>query len=201
MINAEGEVTEIYGRKILGKRLRKGTPQHLYLPGSHAGVWNTEGIARQQEVILCEALLDAMTFWVHGYRNVAASYGTSGFTADHLGAFKAARIERVLIAYDRDEAGNRAAIKLAQQLQAEGLGCYRLHFPKGEPGGTREQALGRTIPVLATSENLTLPTIAWVNLLGFYKKQPYYPAQESAVASYSSMLLPEASQAWACSSQ
>ena len=37
----------------------------------------------------------------------------------------------MLIAYDRDEAGDRAAEKLAQQLMAEGLDCYRILFPKG----------------------------------------------------------------------
>src|ERR1700757_2555433 len=36
-----------------------------------------------------------------------------------------------LIAYDRDEAGDRAAEKLAQQLMAQGLDCYRILFPKG----------------------------------------------------------------------
>ncbi|WP_419622470.1 toprim domain-containing protein, partial [Thiolapillus sp.] len=55
----------------------------------------------------------------------------SGFTEDHLTVFKQANIKRVLIAYDRDEAGNTAAVKLAEQLQVEGFACYRLHFPKG----------------------------------------------------------------------
>ena len=45
--------------------------------------------------------------------------------------FKTCGIERVLIAYDRDSAGDNAASKLAVQLQTEGLGCYRLQFPKG----------------------------------------------------------------------
>ncbi|WP_284285641.1 toprim domain-containing protein, partial [Marinibactrum halimedae] len=82
-------------------------------------------------MILCEALLDAMTFWVHGYRNVTASYGTAGFTADHLTAFQHYGVERVLIAYDRDEAGDRAARALAEALQDAGLSCYRLLFPQG----------------------------------------------------------------------
>ncbi len=131
VINAEGVVTEVYGRKVLDKRLRKGTPQHLYLPGAHQGVWNATALVDSEEVILCEALLDAMTFWVNGYRNVTASYGTSSFTDDHTLALKQANIKRVLIAYDRDEAGNTAAVKLAEQLQAEGFACYRLNFPKG----------------------------------------------------------------------
>ena len=131
IINENGLITEVYGRKILGKRLRKGTPQHLYLPNAHEGVWNVHSLAAcSGEVILCEALIDAMTFWVNGYRNVTASYGTSGFTDDHLTAFKANNIKRVLIAYDRDAAGNKAAEKLAKLLNENGIDAFRILFPK-----------------------------------------------------------------------
>ena len=50
---------------------------------------------------------------------------------DHLAAFKRYGSERVLIAYDRDEAGERAAEKLAKALMACGIECYRIQFPKG----------------------------------------------------------------------
>jgi DNA primase catalytic core len=130
IIAPSGEVTEVYGRK-LNDNLRAGTPLHLYLPGPHRGVWNESALAASKEIILCEALIDALTFWCAGYRNVTASYGVEGFTADHLAAFQAHGIERVLIAYDRDAAGDRAAEKLAQQLTAAGLDCYRILFPKG----------------------------------------------------------------------
>jgi len=124
-------VTELYGRKVRNN-LRAGTPLHLYLPGPHRGAWNEEGLAGANgEVILAESLIDAMTFWVAGYRNVTASYGTQGFTVDHLAAFKRHGITRVLIAYDRDEAGDSAAAALAEQLMAEGISCYRILFPKG----------------------------------------------------------------------
>jgi len=131
VLNGDGQVVEMYGRKISGTKLRKGTAQHLYLPGPHAGVWNAQGLENQKEVIVCEALLDAMTFWVNGYRNVTASYGTQGFTDDHLSLFKKRRVERVLIAYDRDEAGNVAAEKLSVQLQQENIATYRIELPKG----------------------------------------------------------------------
>jgi DNA primase len=134
VISDSGEITEVYGRKIT-EGLRPGTPYHLYLPGPHRGVWNAAALSSAahgtREVILCEALIDALTFWCAGYHNVTASYGIEGFTADHLAAFKHHHIERVLIAYDRDEAGDRAAEKLAKQLMGEGLDCYRILFPKG----------------------------------------------------------------------
>ena len=130
VLSPSGEITEVYGRKI-NEGLRPGTPYHLYLPGPHRGVWNETALAASMEIILCEALIDALTFWRAGYRNVTASYGIEGFTADHLTAFKHHGTKRVLIAYDRDEAGDRAAEKLAERLMAEGLECYRIQFPKG----------------------------------------------------------------------
>ena len=51
--------------------------------------------------------------------------------ADHLEAFRTHGTERVLIAYDRDEAGDRAALKLAEKLAAENITSYRVLFPRG----------------------------------------------------------------------
>jgi DNA primase catalytic core len=131
VVDAAGNVSEVYGRKIRNN-LRAGTPLHLYLPGPHRGVWNLDGIvASGGEVILAEALIDAMTFWCAGYRNVTAAYGAGGFTDDHLAAFKAHGVTRVLIAFDRDAAGEQGAGEVAERLMAEGIACYRIQFPKG----------------------------------------------------------------------
>lgn len=130
VLDEQGNVTEVYGRKIT-HALRAGTPLHLYLPGPHRGVWNIEALAASKEIILCEALIDAMTFWCAGYRNVTSSYGVEGFTDDHLAAFQHYGTERILIAYDRDDAGGHAADKLAQKLTACGIECFRIQFPKG----------------------------------------------------------------------
>jgi DNA primase len=130
VFDEEGRVAELYGRKIT-PGLRPGTPLHLYLPGPHRGVWNVEALRASREIILCEALLDALTFWCAGYRNVTAAYGVEGVIPDHWKAFERHGTERVLIAYDRDEAGERAAEKLARELAERGIGAYRIHFPRG----------------------------------------------------------------------
>lgn len=123
-----GNVSEIYGRKI-GEKV--DGPAHLYLPGPHRGVWNAQGLQGQEEVILAEALIDAMTFWCAGYTNVTAAYGVEGFTDDHLATFKRCGVRRVLIAFDRDEAGERGTAKVVERLTAAGLECLRIQFPKG----------------------------------------------------------------------
>ncbi len=125
-----GVVAGLYGRKILDN-LRTGTAYHLYLPGPHRGVFNAASLAGYKEVIVCEAIIDALTFWCAGFTNVTTSYGAEGFTDDHLSLFKALGIERVIIAYDRDKTGDAAAVKLAERLTGEGFGCYRLLLPHG----------------------------------------------------------------------
>jgi len=125
----DNKIMEVYGRKLLGGRLRKGTPQHLYLPGEHLGVFNAEGLIGD-EVILCESLIDALTFWRWDFKQVTCSYGTNGFTDEILNCFIEKKIKRVLIAYDRDTAGNEASDKLVKQLNKNNIEAYRILFPK-----------------------------------------------------------------------
>jgi DNA primase len=132
IVNLEGDVMQMYGRKITRETaLREGTPVHLYLPGPHRGVWNEQALIASKEIILCEALIDALTFWCAGFRHVTASYGVNGFTDDHRAAFQKYGTTRIYIAYDRDPAGERAAEEHAGELMALGIECFRVQFPKG----------------------------------------------------------------------
>lgn len=129
ILDAGGEVVGLYGRKIV-ERQSTGV-YHLYLPGPHRGLWNPAAL-QSREVILCEALLDALTFWENGHRNVTAAYGVEGFTEEMLEAFVAARVERVFIAFDRDDGGEIGAEKVAARLMARGIECRRVLFPHGQ---------------------------------------------------------------------
>ncbi|PKK88226.1 MAG: DNA primase [Candidatus Wallbacteria bacterium HGW-Wallbacteria-1] len=129
IFDENGDIVEIYGRKTCHK-LTSGLPYHMYLPGPHKGVFNLAALQASKDIIICEAVIDALTFWCAGFRNVTASYGINGFTADHLAAFKRYNTQRVYIAYDRDAAGDAAANKLAEKLMAEDIECFRILFPK-----------------------------------------------------------------------
>lgn len=161
VLDEHGHVSEVYGRKVTDN-LRPGTPLHLYLPGQHRttvrGVWNVAALAASPEIILCEALIDALTFWCAGYRNVTASYGIEGFTAEHLVAFQKYGTQRVLLAYDRDEPGERAASKLAAELMAAGIECWRIQFPKGMDAND----YARKVTPAAKSLGITIRKAVWL---------------------------------------
>ena len=126
-----GRVWQLYGRRTADAKLGRNDVRHLYLGAPLRGVWNASALMAHKEIIVCEALIDAMTFWCAGYRNVIAAYGVNGFTQDHWAALKRHGTRRVLIAYDRDDAGNAAAEKLGSALLESGIEGFRVLFPKG----------------------------------------------------------------------
>ena len=152
VFDENNNVVEVYGRKIRDD-LRAGTPKHLYLPGNHRGVWNRQALAESKEIILCEALIDALTFWCTGYKNVTSCYGIEGFTDEMPDIFAHYGTKRVLIAFDRDEAGERGAAKVADKLMVIGIECFRVRFPHGmdanafavHEGDNASRSLGKLI--------------------------------------------------------
>ncbi len=101
------------------------------MPGPHTAVWNVDALATSKEIILCEALFDAMTFWAAGFPHVITSYGVSGFTEAHRAALRLYGTRARAVAYDADEAGDRGAEHVADELTRMGIECYRVHFPRG----------------------------------------------------------------------
>ena len=142
IFDADGNASEIYGRKIT-KGLKKGLLHHLYLPGPHRGIFNPDSL-RSQEIILCESVIDALTFVRFGMENATCIFGTEGFTDELFEAIKAANLDTVRIAYDADEAGERAAKRDAKRLQKIGVECYRIHFPFDQDANSFAVAEGKT---------------------------------------------------------
>jgi DNA primase len=118
-----GNMVSFYGR-----RAQAGYVKHLYPPGPHRGLFNRAAF-ESDEIILCEAVLDALTFWASGFRNVTCLFGTEGFTDELWEAVR--KVRRIRIAYDADDAGDRAAQRDAERFKAHGLEVHRVRFPHG----------------------------------------------------------------------
>ena len=127
VVAESGEIGTVYGRAIDdgGKHER-----HLFLPGPQRGVWNPAAL-RSSEVIVTEGIIDALTFWCAGFHHVTTSYSAKALPEELLDALLAAKVARVLLAFDRDKAGDDGAAEVAAQLAAQGVECRRVLFPHG----------------------------------------------------------------------
>ena len=166
LFDQAGKIVSYYGRRI-----GRGTVEHLYSPGPHQGLFNPTAFD-QEEVILCEAVIDAMTFCANRITNASCIYGTEGWTQEHTAAMK--NVRRVRLAYDADEAGDRAAERDAKRLQSLGIEVYRIKFPYGMDANE----YARKVTPAAKSLRLLVNAAAWCGP-GKAPPPPPVPAAET----------------------
>lgn len=143
----------MYGRRV-NRPSRANQVAHLYLKGAHRGVFNAEGVRASgaDTVILCESILDALTFIRWGWDSVTCAYGVHGVTPELWQFLTTSGFRRVVIAFDGDDAGNNAATELGPRLHAEGLEVQRLRLLMGQD--VNELAVGSVDPVAALQQAL-----------------------------------------------
>lgn len=131
VLDEHGAVSQIYGRKILDKRLRKGTPLHLWLPGGPRGIFNAQAFTASSEIVICKGVIDALTLWSAGVRNVTATFHGFDLHEDLRHALEVHAIKKVLIAFDRTKAGDAAPDTLAAEFGSKGIEVFRVLWPAG----------------------------------------------------------------------
>ncbi len=128
LFSKQNNPAQIYGRRIDPKAPKEN--RHLYLARPMAGIFNPEAL-QNRELILTESILDALTFYRHGMEGVTCTYGTAHLTDELFEAINAAKIESVRLAFDGDEAGEKATQKAAAKLAAYGIECHQIKLPWG----------------------------------------------------------------------
>jgi DNA primase len=121
--------------ELYGRRITKGTPpneRHWYLKGPHVGVWNADAFTSSDTIILCEGIIDALTFVIAGFHNVTATFGKTGFTDEIFQKFIKSDTKRCYISFDNDsknDPNDNAAMAAANRLMAQGIECFRIEYP------------------------------------------------------------------------
>lgn len=127
ILDSQGNVCGIYGRRITDAE-----PRHLYLPGPHRGVFNHYAARTNKTVFIAEAILDAMSLWQSGFKNVIALYGAQGWTADHEQLLREGATRQAWLCLDNDEAGRNGSEQLKGKLAALGVaGVQVVQWPEG----------------------------------------------------------------------
>ncbi len=119
-----GAVIGLYGRSIK----EDGGISHLYLPGKRRGLINRQAVKRSQTIILTEAVIDALSLYDQGFKNVMPIYGVNGLTDEHLSLFNG-RIREAYLAFDADEAGKKAVETVARKLLEKGIAAHPVNLP------------------------------------------------------------------------
>ena len=87
-------------------------------------------IRKEEEVLLVEGYTDVISLYQAGIQNVVASSGTA-LTPKQVQMLDR-YAKRVLMLYDADEAGGRAAVRAMDMTLEEGMGAYAVELPEGE---------------------------------------------------------------------
>ncbi|MBU0679881.1 MAG: toprim domain-containing protein [Proteobacteria bacterium] len=124
LYDQDGAVVNLYGRNISAEN----QVNHLYLAGSRSGLVNRQAVKRSSTIILTESIIDALTLYDQGFKNVIPAYGVNGLTDDHLSLFNR-QVKEIYIVFDNDEAGKEGAAKAADQLQDLGISSHLVELP------------------------------------------------------------------------
>jgi len=124
LYDARGSIANLYGRSIDAD----GEVTHLYLPGPRSGIVNRQAVKRSQSIILTESIIDALTLYDQGFKNVIPIYGVNGLLDEHLALFYR-KVKSAYLVFDADEAGKRAAEAVSLRLKEKEIESYAVTLP------------------------------------------------------------------------
>lgn len=117
----------MYGRRIGAD----SQITHLYLPGPKKGVLNWQSLKLSPKIWLAESVLDAISLWIAGVRDVTCLYGVSGLPADLDALMTRYGTKEVVLCLDGDRAGREAVSRLGTILTGKHLKCWDVRLPEG----------------------------------------------------------------------
>ena len=82
-------------------------------------------------MFIAEAILDAMSLWQSGFKNVIALYGAQGWTADHEQLLREGATREAWLCLDNDEAGRNGTERLKEKLAALNVASVVVQWPEG----------------------------------------------------------------------
>lgn len=100
--------------------------KHQVLFGLHQG---QEALRKERRAILCEGYLDVIRLHLHGFTQAVATCGTA-LTEEHLKLLER-YVDKVLLVFDGDEAGIKAALRSAPLFLNRGLEARVVLLPDG----------------------------------------------------------------------
>jgi DNA primase catalytic core len=151
-------IVGMYGRRILPN----SKVTHLYLRGTKRGVLNWQALHASSSVVLAECVLDALSIWTAGVRDVTCLFGAGALPVDLQELLPRYGTEEVRFCLDADPAGQKGTATLARTFLQQGIRCQTITLPDGQDANdvlldagpeALRHALEQATPVVATTED------------------------------------------------
>ncbi len=130
MLDQHGQILGGYGRRITPK-LAANSAYHVHWNSEHRGFFNQAALFEFSELILCKSPIEALTWWCHGHRNVAAILGFAGFDDEHLGILQSSLVRLVYIAFGTSHPELGAIRRIAHLFAENSIEVRMVLFPLG----------------------------------------------------------------------
>ncbi len=114
VLDLEGNPTDLYARRTMNYTDRAN---HCYNKGKHQGIFNILNVKDAETIILTEGIIDALSIYKAGFKNVTALYGVNGLTEAHENIFKNGIVKKLILALDNDEAGKAGVKRVAKEFK------------------------------------------------------------------------------------
>jgi len=124
----ELETVGFYGRRITDG----GEIKHLYLPGPKRGVLNWQAVKLSPKIWVAESVLDALSLWTAGVKDVTCLFGAGGLHADLEALLERFGTREIVFCLDADRAGREAVTRLGTALTARKIACHQSQLPDGQ---------------------------------------------------------------------
>jgi DNA primase len=115
---------------LYGRRITEGETAHLStcpVPGVASSITRRPRGPNQSS--LTESIIDALTLYNAGFKDVIPCYGVNGLTEDHLALFARHQTKEVYICFDKDEAGEQCAERIKEQLKEKSIDAFIVTLP------------------------------------------------------------------------
>jgi DNA primase len=144
--NLAGQVIAFGGRGIEPDQEPKylnSSETPIYTKGDHLyGLFQARrAISSEKSVLLTEGYVDVITLHQHGFSNACGVLGTA-LTPRQVHRLAGLAKEIVLL-FDGDRAGRKAALRSALMVLSEGVSCRVVMFPEGEDADSLLRNKGR----------------------------------------------------------
>ncbi len=153
--------TIAFGGRVIDE---KGQPKYINSPETEIfsksktlyGYYEAKDYLREKkEVVIVEGYLDLISLFQVGVRNVVATLGTA-LTPEH-GKLLSRFVRKVILMFDSDSAGKRAAIRATKSLLRYGMEVYYCPLEKGkDPDDVAKEGIRKVEEYINSSKDFLL---------------------------------------------